>query len=530
MQRLLKYCLFFCFLIFWVGQAVAQLSPGELTNAHANLEGIKNCTKCHVLGEKETTSKCLECHTEIQNLINQKKGYHASSEVNGKKCAECHGEHFGRDFKITRFDDTKFNHSLAGYDLEGKHNEIKCVDCHKGELIQNNISQKKGDTYLGLGTKCLSCHDDYHQETLSSDCVSCHNQNAFQPAKGFNHDNTQFVLNGAHKNVDCILCHKVETRSGVLFQEFSGIEFGNCTSCHEDVHENKFGNDCRKCHTEFSFTEIKSMGTFNHEKTDYPLRGMHRVVDCKECHKGSYTRPLKHNRCTDCHSDYHENQFSKNGQSPDCIECHSVEGFTPSNYTIEKHNLSGFILDGSHLASPCFVCHKKEDKWNFANTKTACIDCHENIHENYLDEKYMPESDCKTCHSTAVWNEVEFDHNTTDFALLGKHTQLTCRECHFSPDSGENIKQQFVWEKQECTNCHDDIHFNQFAENGGNTCESCHTNDNWSPDKFDHNNARFILDGKHEGLDCVKCHKPNDALLETYIVYKFEDISCASCH
>lgn len=71
-------------LTFITIQVFAQLSPGELSKAHAHLEGLSNCTKCHVLGEKETTSKCLECHKEIKNLINQKKGYHSSSEVSGK--------------------------------------------------------------------------------------------------------------------------------------------------------------------------------------------------------------------------------------------------------------------------------------------------------------------------------------------------------------------------------------------------------------------------------------------------------------
>ena len=30
----------------------AQISPGELTKSHAHLEGMLNCTKCHVLGDK----------------------------------------------------------------------------------------------------------------------------------------------------------------------------------------------------------------------------------------------------------------------------------------------------------------------------------------------------------------------------------------------------------------------------------------------------------------------------------------------
>jgi hypothetical protein len=27
-------------------------SPGPLSNAHANLEGLKNCTQCHVAGSQ----------------------------------------------------------------------------------------------------------------------------------------------------------------------------------------------------------------------------------------------------------------------------------------------------------------------------------------------------------------------------------------------------------------------------------------------------------------------------------------------
>ena len=109
---------------------------------------------------------------------------------------------------------------------------------------------------------------------------------------------------------------------------------------------------------------LDSTLSHDHEKTDFPLRGKHNFVDCKKCHAGSYTRPLKHNRCTDCHKDYHEKQFAKNGISTDCIECHSINGFSPSSFGIEKHNLTKFELEGSHMATPCFECHKKTEKWN----------------------------------------------------------------------------------------------------------------------------------------------------------------------
>ena len=517
-------------LTFMVSQAFAQLSPGELSKAHAHLEGLTNCTKCHILGEKETTSKCIVCHREIKNLISQKKGYHASSEVNGKKCAECHAEHFGRDFKMVRFDDKKFDHNLAGYKLEGKHAEVKCTDCHKTEFIKNKISQKKGDSYLGLGIECIYCHPDFHQNTLPKNCTLCHDFNAFRPAKLFNHKNAKFVLAGKHQTVDCEKCHKIEQRNGQKFQQFTGVAFAFCTDCHEDIHKNKLGNDCLKCHTVFSFREVKNLGNFNHDKTNFPLLGKHISVDCKKCHKSSYSQPVKYKRCVDCHADYHEKQFQKNGISPDCAECHSVNGFIPSSFGFKKHNQLKFKLEGAHMATPCFTCHKKTEKWNFANLGNRCIDCHDNIHKNFMSEKYIPEGDCKKCHSVEVWNEVKFDHNTTEFALLGKHANVSCRNCHFKADAENKPQQQFKWKNQFCTNCHNDIHFEQFKQNGKNDCERCHTNNSWKPEKFDHNTARFKLDGKHEGLACVKCHKPNDTLLKNYIVYKFKDISCASCH
>ena len=87
-------------LVVFANNVFAQISPGELSKAHAHLEGLTNCTKCHVLGEKETISKCLDCHKEIKQLINTNSGYHSYSEVKKRECASCHNEHHGRNFRI----------------------------------------------------------------------------------------------------------------------------------------------------------------------------------------------------------------------------------------------------------------------------------------------------------------------------------------------------------------------------------------------------------------------------------------------
>ncbi len=529
MKKLFKYGLWMVCLLLQTSLSYAQFSPGELSKAHAHLEGVGNCTQCHVLNKKETTSKCLKCHVEIQQLINQRKGYHSSQEAKGKACASCHGEHFGLDFELTRFDKDKFNHDLSGYTLEGKHAQLACAKCHNKELIVNEISQKKENTYLGLGTTCLSCHQDFHQSTLSNDCLSCHNQEVFRPTTGFDHAQSNFPLIGKHQEVDCAKCHKTTIKNGQEFQQFANVVHANCTSCHEDIHNNKFGNDCRKCHDEFSFTQVKGMDDFDHNKTDFPLLGKHQNVDCKSCHQGRLTQAIKHNSCSGCHADYHENQFAKQGLSPDCAECHTVNGFSPSNYTLERHSRSVFPLEESHRATPCLACHKTDEAWNFSFENNNCTQCHPNFHPDVLPAKHFTSGNCQSCHAQTVWNEITFDHNQTNYKLQGKHQEVACRSCHFSETETE-ISQQFAGLQASCDNCHTDVHQKQFLQDGRTDCERCHVMASWQPEKFDHNRARFKLDGEHANLDCVSCHKTTDGLIQDYIIYKFNDISCASCH
>ena len=531
----MRYALINRFLLIIVilnygGILFSQISPGDLAQPHAHLEGMSNCTKCHILGEKVSNDKCLDCHKELKVRIDQQKGYHSSAEIKGKECVKCHSDHHGRKFEMIRFDKADFNHSLTGYELLGAHGKKECKDCHKSEFISDQDIRKKKYTYLGLNTTCLTCHSDYHQKTLASDCASCHDFENFKPASKFDHDKAKYQLLGKHKEVECSKCHKTEIRNSVNFQQFTGIEFASCTNCHQDVHDNKFGKNCIQCHSEESFHVIKGLNNFDHSKTDYPLEGKHKYVDCKLCHKTNYTDPLWTNRCTNCHSDYHKKQFVKQDVSPDCSDCHSVNSFTGSSYTIEKHNVSQFPLNGSHSATPCFVCHKKESRWEFREIGLRCIDCHENIHEPYLDKKFYPEASCQSCHGENRWSDIQFDHDKTGFKLEGAHQKETCRSCHFKKDDLGKVHQQFTDLASSCTNCHTDIHYNQFDKNGITHCNECHDFNSWKASKFDHNTTEFILDGAHQQVACNKCHKPLLKQQPSYVLYKIKNFRCEDCH
>ena len=557
-----------------------------------------------------SNEKCLECHKEIKSVVDDKKGYHASSEVVGKECISCHSDHHGRNFDIVRFDKDKFNHQLTGYNLTGAHAEADCMACHNDKLIESAELKKKKFTYLGLDTDCKSCHQDVHQKTLSTNCASCHNTEAFAPAALFEHSKSDFPLKGKHKDVDCKACHQITFTNNALYQRFAGVPFNSCANCHEDVHNNQFGQNCKECHTEESFNAFVGKSSFNHNETDFPLVGSHRTVDCtkchtvgantnaenvfqdykgkdfhncitchkdvhetkfgvdckkchseesfhkilhpdqfdhdltgyslegkheqldcKKCHETKFIDPLAHDRCADCHDDFHKGQFVREKQNPDCSECHHVEGFTGSSYTLEKHNQGPFPLVGAHLATPCITCHLIKDEWQFKNVGQNCIDCHADVHEGVLNEKYYPQKTCNQCHIPDGWSQVSFDHLVTGFELKGKHFKISCIECHKADSiKAPVIKVPFSGLKTDCISCHDNIHGQQFEVDNATDCRRCHGFEEWKPSTFDHNTARFILDGAHINVACKECHKSEIADGRAVIKYRLEEFECATCH
>ena len=517
---------------FWIISVplFAQISPGKLTRAHADLEGLSNCTKCHEIGNKVINSKCLDCHSEIELLVNAGSGYHSSADVKGKLCSKCHSEHHGRKFRIVNFKPKSFDHNKTGYKLSGAHAKAKCEDCHKSENILDPKIKKRSGTYLGLNDNCFSCHRDFHQKTLGDNCASCHNTEKFRPAAKFDHNKAKFKLTGEHLKVDCVKCHAKSKKNGKDFQKFTGLKFANCSACHKDVHKGKFGADCKSCHVTTAFSIINKKN-FKHSKTNFPLIGKHKKVGCNKCHKQGIKQKPKFANCTDCHSDYHKGEFTVNQKVQDCKTCHTEYGFTKTTFTIENHNKLKFKLEGSHLAIPCQSCHLKEKKqWHFKKIGFNCVECHKNIHGTELSAEYLPKNDCTACHTTESWSTINFDHKRTKFELLGKHNQISCGNCHSK--EGSNGKKEFIFKslKENCEQCHNDIHFGQFVDGEFTDCTKCHTFNDWKPEKFDHEKTKFSLKGAHEKLKCSRCHKTVETKGVSFIKYKLEDFKCASCH
>ncbi len=543
----------------------AQISPGKLSRFHKDIEGIANCTKCHELGKDVSNDKCLECHHSIRNRIDNSEGYHSSDEANGLKCAKCHSDHHGREFELVYWKDGKdnFDHNLTGYRLEAKHKLSDCNKCHKASFVSEDYAKSDTNnsidrTLLGLNSSdCISCHRDEHGTQLNDRCLACHNYEGWKPTVGFDHDSTRYPLKDKHIKTDCVKCHNYVVAPAPVFPdiiskpdsvgwfaEYSNLNFATCKSCHDDTHKGKLGDDCKSCHQTTGFKNISGgEKQFDHSKTDYKLEGRHVNVECKKCHvSGKMTDELNFKLCSDCHKDEHKEQFADRADKGACESCHTVDSFLPSNYDVEQHQKSRYPLTGSHLATPCIICHKEiesepEPYAQFDFSNLSCLGCHKDIHDKQAD-KWITRSGCEYCHTTDSWHKMEtFNHDSSRFKLIDKHQKVVCLDCHQFSDLSTGVKKVVLQPlAMTCVSCHQDIHQGQFVRleigEKNTACDRCHSSKGWKELFFNHNrDSRYKLDGAHDKVKCNKCHAQLQALDgKVYIAYRPLGMLCADCH
>lgn len=524
--------------------ASAQLSPGDLHQSHAFLEGVRNCTRCHGGDQELVPDKCLACHGRISAQRETGKGLHSRPEY--QECQTCHVEHHGRDFELIYWKDSEssFDHNQTGFRLEGKHASVACRSCHKPQFIgslalgaEERIDSSR--TYLGLEVACVACHRDEHRGQLSENCTTCHSQTAWKPVDAFDHATAKFDLTGKHKAVACIRCHQLMTdrpqATDFNYLKFTGLAFAQCTACHSDVHVGKLGGNCGSCHTTEGWFLVNS-ANFDHSRTRYPLEGEHAKVDCTGCHKAGQSKSsLAFGACRDCHADFHRGQLAARESKGNCEECHTVKGFTPANFLMAQHEQTDYPLWGAHRAVPCLACHNSTEgnaatNLNFVYESTRCQACHKDPHRGQVD-KLVAADGCELCHVVETWNRVNYDHSKSNFVLEGKHTKVACGKCHNDiASTGEIDAVRFTGIRADCQSCHTDIHQGQFALENQAACARCHTPSSWKPSIFDHATSRFKLDGAHRAVACGKCHPATPTSQGPFVKYKPLEISCASCH
>ena len=244
--------------------------------------------------------------------------------------------------------------------------------------------------------------------------------------------------------------------------------------------------------------------------------------DCESCHR-AFDGGAQTALCLDCHEEvaadvkegkgFHGRQNP--GYDPDCRTCHAehrgrdadIVGLAPETF---DHGATDFALEGAHPSVACTSCHAKDELYREASS--LCIDCHrdDDPHEGQLGEE------CGDCHEPAAWDNAKFDHDETDFPLLGAHLSADCGLCH----PGDRYEET----PSDCKDCHasQDSHRGKM----GDACGDCHTSEEWLEGSFDHDEKTdFPLVGEHAEVGCNDCHLSKGAGPA-----KDLEQSCSSCH
>ncbi len=480
-----------------------------------------------------------------------------------------------------------------------------------------NCKRCHGDESQHDDGRCLSCHleiqkrvgagQGYHAKVKAQACAQCHREHRGASAqliewpggqKAFNHALTQWPLVGKHKRNACQDCHEPRRVTDAKIRDlmakgrapsFLGLPTA-CASCHFDEHrsERHGGRQlpCSSCHTPERF---KPAAGFNHNAkamTSYPLTGLHRRVDCVQCHGAvvddetsttAFPAPssrtylqfadIPHNSCVECHDDAHRGAFG-----PKCTNCHSTAGWKQIIQSAEDfgfHDKTRFPLRGQHTVVACRTCHGpfRGQKAVFRGLPhSQCADCHQDAHVGQLAPGEAGVVACDRCHSVNGFVPVLFDdvaHQKTKFPLDGSHRAIACNACHTSDDKlarrvSRSVRAQLERQKRpivvssallalpalkrvggdtgdvRCEGCHDDPHAGQFsgtiAKQG---CNGCHQTSAFQDERFNHASSRFPLEGKHQKARCGQCHpqeKPKRRGQAPVTRYAPLSLACAACH
>ena len=360
---------------------------------------------------------------------------------------------------------------LLGFIPSGEANIFESI-LMPGEVIRGHAE---------IELECKNCHESFEQENQRPLCLNCHDH---QP-----------------------IADDIKQGEG-----FHG------------KMENSQNIECRVCHSDHLGRDADIIqlipATFNHELTDFPLKGAHQSTACGSCHETDKLYREAPAQCFNCHEedDAHSGKLGE-----ECADCHKATGWKETAF---DHDDTDFPLKDKHQDVSCSSCHADE---HYEDTATECVACHllNDAHGGFFGNK------CESCHSEKDWDKSIFNHNQdTEFKLNGKHKTASCKSCHKKPPLEKAPPDQ-------CIDCHksDDVH----QQKNGTQCQDCHSETNWQKSSFDHKrDTDFELRGKHKELACDNCHKGSlDEELESGCIncHKADDVhlgqqgdACENCH
>ena len=156
---------------------------------------------------------------------------------------------------------------------------------------------------------------------------------------------------------------------------------------------------CGNCHTPDEWMPVRPKPQFDHNKTGFPIRGMHTTVPCEDCHINRVFSKAS-TQCQDCHFDPH-----KRRNSVGCAICHTEAGWSVSSHGFieSPEHTDRFPLFGAHAAVECYSCHKVGTigRFNRQGLSVFCNSCHMPAFRGVKNPNHVAlgySTDCLGCH------------------------------------------------------------------------------------------------------------------------------------
>ncbi|MDH3243314.1 MAG: hypothetical protein OEM26_01755, partial [Saprospiraceae bacterium] len=112
---------------------------------------------------------------------------------------------------------------------EGRHSAVNCSACHQ------TLQPDQDFQFSEIASNCTDCHDDIHVGQFDirgiTDCKRCHGFENWTPSR-FSHDETAFILEGAHLSTPCRACHTTSEVIGSTEIVIYQIADYSCAACH----------------------------------------------------------------------------------------------------------------------------------------------------------------------------------------------------------------------------------------------------------------------------------------------------------
>jgi hypothetical protein len=190
------------------------------------------------LSGAHVATACIDCHKPFPSQVGHRYLFtdttctacHSDPHGSGPGKTSCETCHVVQSWKTL----ARFDHDSTRFPLRGAHQTAACLKCHKtGEA---SAQSPRRVVFKETPGNCSGCHEDIHAGQFldrpgGSDCATCHGVTNWRPSL-FDHGRTEFPLDGGHRGVACVACHKTsgtDLRRSPLVYRMTPKE---CAACH----------------------------------------------------------------------------------------------------------------------------------------------------------------------------------------------------------------------------------------------------------------------------------------------------------